>query len=71
MRPDEIIRRWKDEEYHSLPDNPAGSITLTDEEISGVEGGTTVVIATVIATIFFTLITCGISLCTCGIEDCG
>jgi mersacidin/lichenicidin family type 2 lantibiotic len=46
----EIIRSWKDDTYlqnlgHKertyLPDNPAGLIELTDEELLGVDGGTT------------------------------
>lgn len=44
----DIIRAWKDEEYRSslteaqrsqLPENPAGAIELTDEELSSVHGG--------------------------------
>jgi mersacidin/lichenicidin family type 2 lantibiotic len=44
----DVVRAWKDEEYRSslteaqraqLPENPAGLVELTDEEINGVEGG--------------------------------
>ncbi len=79
MLPNEIVRGWKDEEHRmklsetaqsSLPDNPAGLITLTDEEIAGIEGGTWTTFAT-ITTTFITITTCGITLCTCVIEDCG
>jgi mersacidin/lichenicidin family type 2 lantibiotic len=44
----DIIRAWKDEEYRNslseaeraaLPENPAGLITLTDEELGAVAGG--------------------------------
>ena len=42
MKPDQIIRAWKDEEYRTrlnhrqrsmLPDNPAGLIELSEEEL--------------------------------------
>ena len=48
MLPDQIIRAWKDEEFRhslsaaeqaSLPQNPAGCIELSDEELLGVTGG--------------------------------
>ena len=44
----DIIRAWKDEEYRMslsdeerslLPDNPAGSIELSDEELESIVGG--------------------------------
>ena len=44
----DIIRAWKDEEYRNslseaeraaLPPNPAGLITLTDEDLGTVAGG--------------------------------
>ncbi|MFN6569523.1 mersacidin/lichenicidin family type 2 lantibiotic [Dendronalium sp. ChiSLP03b] len=44
----DVVRAWKDEEYRSsltevqraqLPENPAGLVDLTDEEINGIEGG--------------------------------
>ena len=50
MKPDEIIRAWKDEEYRlnlsdaerdMLPENPAGAIELSDEDLGDVNGGTT------------------------------
>ena len=49
MKPDDIIRAWKDAEYRSslnhrqrsmLPNNPAGLIELSEEELGGVAGGT-------------------------------
>lgn len=45
----DIIRAWKDEEYREslsaadrsrLPQNPAGIIELTDNDMGDVEGGT-------------------------------
>ena len=44
-----IIRAWKDEDYHvslsdaelaALPANPAGQIELTDAQLDAVAGGT-------------------------------
>ena len=44
----DLIRAWKDHGYREalsereralLPDNPAGTIELTDRELSGVDGG--------------------------------
>jgi mersacidin/lichenicidin family type 2 lantibiotic len=44
----DIIRAWKDEEYRNslsaaeramLPENPAGMIELTDEDLDGAAGG--------------------------------
>jgi mersacidin/lichenicidin family type 2 lantibiotic len=44
----DIIRAWKDEEYRNslseaertaLPENPAGFIALTDEDLGAVAGG--------------------------------
>ena len=46
----EIIRAWKDEEYLAslresdrafLPQDPAGLCELSDQDLRGVEGGTT------------------------------
>jgi mersacidin/lichenicidin family type 2 lantibiotic len=48
MTNQEIVRSWKDEDHllnlssqerAFLPDNPAGLIELTDDELVGVEGG--------------------------------
>jgi mersacidin/lichenicidin family type 2 lantibiotic len=45
----DIIRAWKDEEYRDsltddqralLPENPAGMVELDDNELAGIEGGT-------------------------------
>ena len=44
----DVIRAWKDEEYFSslsetervlLPQNPAGFVELSDEELGGAQGG--------------------------------
>ena len=44
----DIIRAWKDEDYRNslseeqkaqLPDNPAGAINLTDEQMGTITGG--------------------------------
>ena len=49
MKVDDVIRAWKDEEYRRslsdadrsmLPENPAGLIELSDEDLGGVDGGT-------------------------------
>lgn len=46
----DIVRAWKDEEYFNrlsdserslLPQNPAGVVELTDEDLYQAEGGTT------------------------------
>ena len=80
MLPSEIINAWKnDEEYQTntgasqrhLPDNPAGLNSLTDEEIAGVVAGGTGTTLTTITTIFITWITCGITTCSCLVEECG
>ncbi len=50
MLVNEIVRSWKDEDYRLslnseelalMPGNPAGLIELTDEELVGVDGGST------------------------------
>jgi mersacidin/lichenicidin family type 2 lantibiotic len=50
MRSEKIVRIWKDEDYwlslssteqSLLPEHPSGLIELTDEELSGVDGGAT------------------------------
>lgn len=44
----DIVRAWKDSEYRAslsdaeralIPENPAGMVELTDEELEGVAGG--------------------------------
>lgn len=49
MEPKEIVKCWKNEQYAaslsdveraSIPDNPAGPIELSDEDLSGIAGGT-------------------------------
>lgn len=49
----DIIRAWKDEEYASsltdvqramLPENPAGLVELTDQDLQTAAGGTTITI---------------------------
>jgi mersacidin/lichenicidin family type 2 lantibiotic len=48
MKQQDIIRAWKDEAYRNslsaeeralLPENPAGSIDLSDEDLQGITGG--------------------------------
>jgi|RhiMetdeSRZDD1v2_1073273.scaffolds.fasta_scaffold236698_3 mersacidin/lichenicidin family type 2 lantibiotic len=48
MTTEQLVRSWKDEEYlltlsaeeqALLPDNPAGMVELSDEDLMGVEGG--------------------------------
>jgi mersacidin/lichenicidin family type 2 lantibiotic len=50
----EIVRAWKDAEYRQslsaeeqalLPEHPAGSIELADEELPQVNGGTTILMS--------------------------
>ena len=50
----DIIRAWKDEEYREslseeeralLPENPAGLIELTDEDMSAMAGGAVAIAA--------------------------
>ena len=50
----DIIRAWKDEDYRNslseeqkaqLPDNPAGAINLTDEQMSAITGGAVLILA--------------------------
>jgi mersacidin/lichenicidin family type 2 lantibiotic len=47
-----IVRAWKDPEYRlglsaaeqaRLPENPAGTVELTDDELNAAAGGTSVV----------------------------
>ncbi|MCI0392489.1 MAG: mersacidin/lichenicidin family type 2 lantibiotic [Acidobacteria bacterium] len=54
MTASEIVHSWKDEDYQSryqgaemafMPGNPAGLIELTDDELLGVDGAITPVIA--------------------------
>jgi mersacidin/lichenicidin family type 2 lantibiotic len=66
MTPDEIVGSWKNEDYRLslsvdeqalLPENPAGLIELSDQELLGIDGGTsTLSIATVILSIVFTIV---------------
>jgi mersacidin/lichenicidin family type 2 lantibiotic len=51
MKANHVIRAWKDEEYRlslseaertSLPDHPAGSVELSDEQLGVVAGGVTI-----------------------------
>jgi mersacidin/lichenicidin family type 2 lantibiotic len=50
MTTNEIVRSWKDEDYRLnlkseelslVPDNPAGLVELTDQELFDIEGGIT------------------------------
>jgi mersacidin/lichenicidin family type 2 lantibiotic len=74
-----VIRAWKDDEFAGnlgeidrklFPENPAGLMAITDEEIDGVAGGTTGTLLTTLTTLF-TFIT-GPTVCACsyGVEDC-
>ena len=55
----DLIRAWKDETYREgltaeerrlLPENPAGAIELTEEELAGVDGALTpLIIASLIS----------------------
>lgn len=56
----DLIRAWKDEEYREslspqqremLASHPAGLIELNDEELGGVEGGTTWTISVLTVTL--------------------
>ncbi len=47
----DIVRAWKDQEYRNsltqeqknqLPENPAGIINLSDEQMTGISGGATI-----------------------------
>jgi mersacidin/lichenicidin family type 2 lantibiotic len=60
----DIIRAWKDEEYRLslteeqralLPDNPAGLMTLSDDELHGVVGDQNINITAALACIFSAL----------------
>jgi len=64
MSKPDIIRAWKDDEYrHSLsseeqqlvPENPAGQIELTPEQLEDVEGGSTswTITLTITVTVMF------------------
>ena len=48
MKGKQVVRAWKDEEYRlslsdaersGLPENPAGTIELTDADLAGATGG--------------------------------
>ncbi|MCI0661246.1 MAG: mersacidin/lichenicidin family type 2 lantibiotic [Acidobacteria bacterium] len=48
----DVVRAWKDDEYHSslsdedrqnLPENPAGLVELSDEELGEANGGTIII----------------------------
>jgi mersacidin/lichenicidin family type 2 lantibiotic len=48
LKPEQIIRAWKDEAYRlslseaeraMLPENPAGSVELSDAQLGNVSGG--------------------------------
>jgi mersacidin/lichenicidin family type 2 lantibiotic len=55
-----LVRSWKDPDFRSslsahhaatLSANPAGLIELTDEELMGVDGGTSIVCASVVISV--------------------
>jgi mersacidin/lichenicidin family type 2 lantibiotic len=63
MKPQHIIRAWKDAEYlaslsleeqAALPENPAGVLALNDEDLSAASGG------------YFSVFSCPTPLCTTG-----
>ncbi|TLM97727.1 mersacidin/lichenicidin family type 2 lantibiotic [bacterium] len=67
MNSSDVIRAWKDEDFRStlsseqlamLPANPAGLVELSDEELLGVEGGTSVVCTILVTVILVSLVTC-------------
>ncbi len=67
MNRSDVIRAWKDEDFRSalsseqlamLPANPAGLVELSDEELLGVEGGTSIVCTVLITVIIVSLVTC-------------
>ena len=67
----EIIRAWKDEEYFSslsepervlLPQNPAGLVEVSDEDLGGAQGGTTTTITYSILGSCYTCFSC-ITIC--------
>jgi mersacidin/lichenicidin family type 2 lantibiotic len=58
----EIIRSWKDEDYRLslasgelalLPENPAGLMELTDEDLRNIDGAATPLISFTVASIVF------------------
>ncbi|HEU4511210.1 MAG TPA: mersacidin/lichenicidin family type 2 lantibiotic [Pyrinomonadaceae bacterium] len=64
----DIIRAWKDEEYFSklsesersqLPANPVGVIELTDQDLTEVDGGTTMSLTLGCDSLFFCPYTLG------------
>jgi len=79
----DIIRAWKDKTYRNslsaeqlarLPEHPAGTIELTDDELTDVDGGTTgtvsiAVSVSVVMTIYLSYRYCPgitfVSLCPC------
>lgn len=72
MSKPDVIRAWKDEEYlHSLseeerallPQNPAGGIELTDEDLSAAVGGFYTITITFITVLCHTAIVYGEDLC--------
>ena len=56
----DVIRAWKDEVYRNslsadeqalLPANPAGAMELTDDELKGVDGGSTPICESIIVSL--------------------
>lgn len=75
MRNVDVIRAWKDEVYRNslsareltaLPENPVGLVELSDDDLEEVDGGTTLLCATLTATIAATLTFCSPSGSLCG-----
>lgn len=65
----DLVRQWKDEEFQltnmqPLAASPAGLIELSDEELIGVDAGTTPVCITLVS-IITVVISTGFSCVTC------
>jgi mersacidin/lichenicidin family type 2 lantibiotic len=75
----DIIRAWKDKAYRNslnadqlaqLPEHPAGTVELTDDELSNVDGGTTTITTySIYVSVYITIVYCTIatvpSCCPC------
>lgn len=71
----DVIRAWKDEEYRQgldeaelaqLPAHPAGLIELTDADLVGVDGGTTVPCSIITVTVITISVSATASCFNCG-----
>lgn len=75
MSYEDIIRAWKDEEYRLslseeeralLPDNPAGLIELTDDNLEAAAGGVKLTLTSIPCVTYRTYE----SICGCSINGC-